>query len=103
MNPSPWFLQWSNSVWIQCTHDRGEVSNSTLNNKMDNMLSYRDGAYYDFVKNHDFQFPLSNLYNHDPIYGKEGTGITATSMDGAQFRNYLYMMATRGTSFWEHE
>lgn len=65
------------------------------------MLSYRDGAYYDFVKNHDFQFPLSNLYNHDPIYGKEGTGITATSMDGAQFRNYLYMMATRGTSFWE--
>lgn len=22
-------------------------------------------------------------------------------MDGAQFRNYLYMMATRGTSFWE--
>lgn len=101
VNPSPWFLQWSNSVWIQCTHDRGEVSNSTLNNKMDNMLSYRDGAYYDFVKNHDFQFPLSNLYNHDPIYGKEGTGITATSMDGAQFRNYLYMMATRGTSFWE--
>lgn len=101
VNPSPWFLQWSNSVWIQCTHDRGEVSNSTLDNKMDNMLSYRDGAYYDFVKNHDFQFPLSNLYNHDPIYGKEGTGITATSMDGAQFRNYLYMMATRGTSFWE--
>ena len=44
VNPSPWFLQWSNSVWIQCTHDRGEVSNSTLNNKMDNMLSYRDGA-----------------------------------------------------------
>lgn len=101
VNPSPWFLQWSNSVWIQCTHDRGEVSNSTLDNKMDNMLSYRDGAYYDFVKNHDFQFPLSNLYNHDPIYGKEGTGITATSMDGEQFRNYLYMMATRGTSFWE--
>lgn len=101
VNPSPWFLQWSNSVWIQCTHDRGEVSNSTLNNKMDNMLSYRDGAYYDFVKNHDFQFPLSNLYNHDPIYGKEGTGIKANSMNGAQFRNYLYMMATRGTSFWE--
>lgn len=101
VNPSPWFLQWSSSIWMQCWADRSEVSNGTLNNKMDNMLTYRDASYYDFVKNHDFQFPLANIYNHDPIYGKEGTGITANSMNGAQFRNYLYMMATRGTAFWE--
>ncbi len=101
VNPSPWFLQWSNSVWMQCTADRGERTNGVIDDKMNAMLTYRDGAYYDFVKNHDFQFPMANIYNHDPIYGKEGTGITADSMDGEQFRNYLYMMGTRGTAFWE--
>lgn len=100
-NPSPWFLQWSNSVWMQCTGDRGERHNGTLNNKMDNMLTYRDACYYDFIKKHEFQFPLANVYNHDPIYGKEGTGINADSMNGEEFRNYLYMMGTRGTAFWE--
>lgn len=100
-NPSPWFLQWSNSVWMQCTGDRGERHNGTLNNKMDNMLTYRDACYYDFIKKHEFQFPLANVYNHDPIYGKEGTGINADSMNGEAFRNYLYMMGTRGTAFWE--
>lgn len=101
VNPSPWFLQWSNSVWMQCVGDRGEVHNGTLNDKMNTMLTYRDACYYDFIKNHEFQFPLANLYNHDPIYGKEGTGITADSMDGEQFRNYLFMQGTRGTAFWE--
>lgn len=101
VNPSPWFLQWSNSVWMQCTGDRGERTNGVIDDKMNAMLTYRDGAYYDFVKNHDFQFPMANIYNHDPIFGKEGTGITADSMDGEQFRNYLYMMGTRGTAFWE--
>ena len=101
VNPSPWFLQWSNSVWMQCTADRGERTNGVIDDKMNAMLTYRDGAYYDFVKNHDFQFPMANIYNHDPIFGKEGTGITADFMAGEQFRNYLYMMGTRGTAFWE--
>ena len=103
VNPSPWYLQWANSVWIQCVADRGERTNNNaaLNNKMDNMLSYRDGCYYDFVVKHKFQFPLANLYNHDPIYGTEGTGITASSMDAEQFRNYMFMQGTRGTAFWE--
>lgn len=101
VNPSPWYLQWANSVWIQCIGDRGEVYNTTLNNKMDKMLTYRDACYYDFVVRHQFQFPLANLYNHDPIYGKEGTGINTDPMTGDQFRNYLYMMGTRGTAFWE--
>lgn len=101
VNPSPWFLQWSNSVWMQCVADRGERSNGVLDDKMNAMLTYRDGAYWDFVKNHEFQFPLANIYNHDPIYGKQDTGINADSMDGEQFRNYLYMMGTRGTAFWE--
>ena len=98
VNPSPWFLQWANSVWLQCAGDRGEISNGTLNNKMDNMLTYRDANYYEFVQVHQFQFPLANIYNHDPIYGSEGTGIVADSMTAEQFKNYL---GTRGTAFWE--
>lgn len=86
---------------MQCVADRGERSNGVLDDKMNAMLTYRDGAYWDFVKNHEFQFPLANIYNHDPIYGKQDTGINADSMDGEQFRNYLYMMGTRGTAFWE--
>lgn len=101
VNPSPWYLQWANSVWIQCVGDRGEVWNSKLNNKSDNMLTYRDACYYDFVVNHQFQFPLANIYNHDPIYGKEGTDINVNSMNGDEFRNYLFMQGTRGTAFWE--
>ena len=42
---------------------------------MNKQITYRDACYYDFLKNHQFQFPLQNLYNHDPIYGKEGTGM----------------------------
>ncbi len=101
VNPSPWYLQWANSVWLQCSGDRGETKNSVLNNMMDNMLTYRDACYYDFIINHQFQFPLANIYNHDPVYGKEETGITANSMNGDEFRNYLFMQGTRGTSFWE--
>ena len=99
VNPSPWYLQWANSVWIQCTHDRGDAG--PINNKMDTMLTYREAVYYDFIKEHEFQFPLANLYNHDPVYGVEGTQININSMTDEQFKNYLYMMSTRGTSFWE--
>ena len=81
--------------------DRGEVHGGAGNDKMNTMLTYRDACYYEFINSNQFQFPLANLYNHDPIYGKEGTGITADSMDGEQFRNYLFMQGTRGTAFWE--
>lgn len=99
VNPSPWYLQWGNSVWMQCVGDRGE--SGELHNVMDKMLTYRDSMYYDFIKNHQFQFPLKAIYNHDPIFGKEGTGITADSMTDEEFRNYLYAQAGRGTGFWE--
>ncbi|MFQ8706949.1 MAG: discoidin domain-containing protein, partial [Thomasclavelia sp.] len=99
VNPSPWYLQWANSVWMQCTHDRGDAG--PINNKMDTMLTYREAVYYDFIKSHEFQFPLANIYNHDPVYGTEGTGININSMTDEQFKNYLYMMSTRGTGFWE--
>ena len=101
VNPSPWFLQWSNSVWIQCVGDRGEVHGGAGDDKMNAMLSYRDACYYEFINTNQYQFPLASVYNHDPIYGKEGTGINVDSMNGEQFRNYLFMQGTRGTAFWE--
>ena len=99
--PQPGFLQWSNSVWIQCVGDAGEVHGGAGNDMMNTMLSYRDACYYEFINTNQYQFPLANVYNHDPIYGKEGTGITKNSMNGEQFRNYLFMQGTRGTAFWE--
>lgn len=53
VNPSPWYLQWANSVWIQCVHDQKDASFGTT--KM-NKITYRDACYYDFLKNHRFQF-----------------------------------------------
>lgn len=99
VNPSPWYLQWANSVWIQCIHDQSDAGSST--SKMDRQLTYREACYYDFLNNHQFQFPFSNIYNHDPIYGVEGTGMNINTATDEQFQNYLYMQSTRGTAFWE--
>lgn len=99
VNPSPWYLQWANSVWIQNSNDIGRI-NTGRARQVDQLLTYRDGRYYDFVKNRQFQFPFANVYNHDPIYGKTGTNL-ANQMTDDEFRAYLYMMATRGTAFWE--
>ena len=99
VNPSPWYLQWANSVWIQCTADQADAGPST--SKMDRQITYRDAMYYDFLKNHQFQFPLSNIYNHDPVYGKQDTGMNINTATDEQFQNYLYMLSTRGTAFWE--
>ena len=97
--PSPWFLQWANSVWIQCSADQADAGPST--SKMDKQMTYRDGVYYEFLRQREFQFPAKNIYNHDPIYGVEGTGMNINSATTEQFQNYLYMQSTRGTMFWE--
>ena len=99
VNPSPWYLQWANSVWLQCTHDQKDANFGTT--KMNKQITYRDACYYDFLKNHEFQFPLQNIYNHDPVYGKEGTGMNINTATDEDFQNYLYMLSTRGTAFWE--
>lgn len=98
VNPSPWFLQWVNSVWMQNSQDIGRL-NVKRPSQLDQLLSYRDDRYFDFVKTRAFQFPLAHLYNHDPIYGN--TAKLAGKMNDDEFRTYLMMMATRGTAFWE--
>ncbi len=95
--PSPWFLQWVNSVWIQISLDHGFTGKKGAVSDKDRMLSYRDEVYLDFTRVRQFQFPIRALYNHDPVYGKEAK----VEMSDDDFREYLFTMATRGTQFWE--
>lgn len=100
VNPSPWILQWSNSVWIQNSQDMGRTTVGSRSRELDKQLSYRDDRYFDFYNTQQLQFPMANIFNHDPIYGKENA-FASNAMTPSEFRAYLYMMATRGTAFWE--
>lgn len=95
--PSPWLLQYSNSVWIQTSNDVGFEGKKGVVSDKDRMLSYRDERYFEFYKDRQFQFPQSALYNHDPVYGNEAK----VNMSDDEFRDYLFTMAMRGTAFWE--
>ena len=100
--PSPWFLQWVNTVWMQNSADIGFIDRSPEGKKLsspqkDQALTYRDNMYYDFYRERGFCFPPSNLYNHDPIYGNEAK----ITMTDDRFREYLFTNAMRGTEFWE--
>ena len=101
-NASPWFLQWSDSLWIQNSGDIGFTDKTDNGEKLsdrdvDRVLTYRDGRYYDFSVVRNYQFPHEFIYNHDPIYGNTAK----ISMTDEEFRKYMFMMTTRGTAFWE--
>ncbi len=96
--PSPWFLRYVNSLWMQISDDVGFIGKKDKVSDKDRMLSYRDEKYYDFYNVRDFQFPQMGLYNHDPIYGNTAK----VSMSDDDFRSYLFTMATRGSFFWEY-
>lgn len=104
-NPSPWHLQWVNSVWMQNTGDSGFDYKFGATDQ-EAMLTYRDGDYYDFFAENQWQLPNKYFYNHDPVYAK-----TAHSAPGGkhpityttdELRDHLYMLGTRGTAFWEY-
>ncbi len=100
--PSPWFLQWSDSLWIQNSEDIGFMDKTKKGEKLgdkdvDRTLTYRDNCYYDFSVARKYQFPNEFLYNHDPIYGNTAK----ISMTDEEYRKYMFMMTTRGTAFWE--
>lgn len=94
VNLSPWLLPYVNTVWIQDSGDTGGAGTGTAFQKK---ITYRDQVYYKLLKQNQLQFPLKNIYNHDPIYGVSD-GNTATTED---FRDFLMINATRGTAFWE--
>ena len=100
VNPSPWLLQYSNSIWLQNSADCSLINVEGRNRDMDAKLTYRDDRYFDFCNVSQYQLPPANIFNHDPVYGKEA-GNDMNSMTDDEFRTYLYFMSTRGTAFWE--
>lgn len=100
-NPSPWFLQWSDSLWLQNSSDAEKLSvggkGGCEETDADLLLNYRDSRYYDFSVSRGFKVPYEYLYNHDPVYGK----LAGADMTDSEFRKYLFMMTVRGTAFWE--
>lgn len=101
-NASPWFLQWADSLWIQNSGDIGYIDTAKDGTKLssndaDRVLTYRDDRHYDFSVTRNYQFPCEYLYNHDPIYGNTAK----ITMSDDDYRKYMFMMATRGTAFWE--
>lgn len=73
VTPSPWWLQYVNSIWLQNSSDIGFAQNYPEGEQaqVDSEITYRDGIYYDFAVKRGLQFPFSNIYNHEPIYGRE--------------------------------
>ena len=100
VNPSPWMLQYSNSIWLQNSADCANIVVDGRTRNLDQRLSYRDDRYYDFYNISEYQLPPANIFHHDPVYGRQ-SGNNAESMTDEEFRTYLYFMATRGAAFWE--
>lgn len=101
-NASPWYLAYSESLWMQNSGDVDYIDKTRSGEKLcgkdfDKMLTYRDSRYFDFHKTREYQFPLSNMYNHEPIYGNTAK----IKMTDDEFRKYMFMISTRGTAFWE--
>ncbi|HZI31082.1 MAG TPA: hypothetical protein VFF11_02005, partial [Candidatus Binatia bacterium] len=85
---SPWWLMYVDDVWMINAGDAAGGANRGQ------QLVYRDGRYYDIWHNKHIQFPMCSVFNHEPK--KTGTGESAD-----EFRNYLFMSLSRGTSFIE--
>lgn len=92
VNPSPWWIQYVNSLWLQNSFDIGFAENCDDQSQLDSELTYRDSRYYDFLCTRAYQTPTKYLYNHEPIYG------TCAKVDytDEEFEKYLYFNACRG-------
>lgn len=49
VNPSPWWLQYVNSIWLQNSNDIGFSENLEEQSRLDAELTYRDARYYDLL------------------------------------------------------
>lgn len=94
VNPSPWWLQYANSVWLQNSLDIGFAENYPAGeqSQMDAELTYRDSIYFDFLCKRALQFPVSNIYNHEPIYGNEAH----QDYSDEEFEKMIFWNACRG-------
>ncbi|MGN0522331.1 MAG: hypothetical protein ACI4IQ_06805 [Eubacterium sp.] len=94
VNPSPWWLQYVNSIWLQKSNDIGFADNIFNQPQVEKEITYRDSRYYDFLCTRAQQFPLKNIYNHEPIYGS----YAKVKYTDEEFEKYLYFCACRGNA-----
>lgn len=92
VNPSPWWLQYANSVWLQNSNDNGFADNYETQPQVEAQMTYRDGKYYDFLCVRALQFPTKNIFNHEPIYGNTAR----VNYTDEEFEKYLFWNACRG-------
>ncbi|MCB1210362.1 MAG: hypothetical protein KDK97_13595 [Verrucomicrobiales bacterium] len=87
---SPWWLQHIDAVWMINAGDAAKGTDRTAE------LVYRDAAYFQLASADadNTQFPLNSIFNHEPKK-------TATGEAPDDFRRYLLMSLSRGTSFVE--
>lgn len=108
---SPWFLKWCDAVWLNNCSDMGYVGKG---DNLSQCLNYRDGKYRDFFEVRQLQFPVSNLYNHEPCYAyrncnppmtdnRQNPGAAHPTVEYGidEFKTYMYMCMMRGTGFVE--
>lgn len=93
-SPSPWWLQYVNSIWLQNSLDIGFADNYSKEKQaqVDSELTYRDSIYFDFLSKRGLQFPVANIYNHEPIYGNEAH----QDYTDEDFEKMIYWNACRG-------
>lgn len=95
VNPSPWWLMYVNSIWLQNSSDIGFAKNNLTQDKVDAEMTYRDGRYYNLLCTRALQMPLKHIYNHEPIYGNTAK----VDYTDEEFEKYLYFNACRGQAF----
>ena len=94
VNPSPWWLQWVNSIWLQNSDDIGFTQTADNEKQSGEEITYRDSVYYDFLCTRSYQLPAKAIYNHEPVYAK---GAKVDYSD-AEFEAYLFWNASRGAA-----
>lgn len=96
VNPSPWWLQYVNSIWLQNSGDIGFAENyeKGKQSQADSEITYRDGRYYDFWFKRCLQFPADRIYNHEPIYGAEAH----LDYTDEEFEKAFFFNACRGAA-----
>lgn len=94
VNPSPWWFQYVNSVWLQNSSDIGFSDAYKGQSQADAEISYRDSRYFELLTRRKCRVPLCRIYNHEPIYGKSAK----IQYSDADFEKYLMFCACRGQS-----
>jgi len=95
VNPSPWWLQYVNALWLQNSRDIGFAENLENQSQLDAELTYRDARYFNCLCTRAWQVPNKYWYNHEPIYGS----CAKVDYTDEEFEKYLYFNACRGQAF----